>query len=98
TQFVSSAAHREEPNVSPSQTKVTEGNFESLNIKWYPDSHISYITFPDGKRRYFISGDQKTYVVESPTSLPLNEVLKNNPKTQESFGPNLSVTYRNKYS
>lgn len=70
----------------------------SQNIKWTPDSHITYITFPDKTRRYFISGNQKTYYLDTKSSKTLAEGLKDNPKLIQSFGPDINVVHRNGYS
>lgn len=70
----------------------------SHNIKWTPDGHISYITLPDDKKRFFISGNQKTYYVDSSNSQSLSQTLKNNPQFKESFGPDVNVVHRNGYA
>lgn len=76
----------------------TDLSLKTYGIEWTPDSHISYITFPDNKRRYFISGNQKSYAIESNSSLSLAETIKNNPVIKEVFGPDKNVSYRNGYS
>lgn len=73
-------------------------SLKNYGIEWAPDGHISYATFPDGKRRYFIAGNQRAYAIESTTSLSLAETIANNPSIKEVFGPDKNVSYRNGYS
>ena len=70
----------------------------SKGVKWTPDGHISYVTLPKGIRRYFISGNQKTYTVDVPTSLSLTEAISKNLSIKENFGPDKNVSYRNFYA
>ena len=70
----------------------------SKNVKWIPDGHISYVTLSNGSRRYFISGNQKTYMIDVPTSLSLTEAISGNPNIKEVFGPDKNVSYRNYYA
>src|SRR3989304_10183056 len=70
----------------------------AYGIKWTPDSHLTYISFPNGTRRYFISGNQKTYYLDTSTSTTLAEAIKNNPQFKESFGPDVNAVHRNGYS
>jgi len=76
----------------------TDLSLLSKNIKWTPDGHISYVTFPNGNRRFFLSGNQRTYSIDSPTPLSLEEALSKNPQVKENFGPSENIPYRNKYS
>lgn len=69
----------------------------SKGVKWIPDGHISYVTLPKNVRRYFISGNQKTYIVDSP-SLSLTEALSKNSRIKEVFGPDKNIPYRNFYA
>jgi len=70
----------------------------SKDIKWTPDGHITYVTFANGNRRFFLSGNQKTYTIDSPTPVSLQEALSKNPTIKENFGPNEAISYRNHYS
>src|SRR3989344_7139632 len=70
----------------------------AYGIKWTPDNHLTYISFPNGTRRYFISGNQRTYYLDASSSQTLAEAIKNNPQLKESFGPDINVLHRNGYS
>lgn len=81
----------------------TEKNLSLLSkgIQWTPDGHITYVTFPDGVRRYFIAGNQKTYTIDvnskdSPTLA--GNILNNTLQIKANFGPDPSVYYRDNYS
>lgn len=78
--------------------KETDFSLLGHGIQWTPDGHISYITFPDGKRRYFIAGNQRAYAVESNSSMSFAQTIKSNPVIEPVFGPNVNVLYRNNYS
>ena len=67
-------------------------------IMWTPDSHISYISLPNGIRRYFISGNQRTYYIDVAGSQTLEEAIKDNPILIECFGPDINVPHKNGYS
>ena len=69
-----------------------------FGIKWSPDSHISYITLPNGVKRFFISGNQKTFYFDTQKGKTLSDALKDKPVFKESFGADLKVSYRNGYS
>src|SRR3989344_5603838 len=73
-------------------------SLESYGIKWTPDGHITYISFQNGTRRYFISGNQKTYYMDTDTSTTLAEAIKAKIPAKESFGPDVNVAHRNGYS
>lgn len=69
------------------------------NIKWDPDGHISYVTFSTGARRFFISGNQKTYTIDTTTPLSLKDALSKNLATiKENYGPDVNVSYKNHYA
>jgi hypothetical protein len=70
----------------------------SKDIKWTPDGHISYVTFPKGNRRFFIAGNQKTYTIDTNTPLSLQEALSKKAVIKENFKPDEKVSYRNRYS
>src|SRR3989344_2870348 len=70
----------------------------SYGIMWTPDSHISYISLPNGIRRYFISGNQRTYYIDVAGSQTLEEAIKDNPILIECFGPDINVPHKNGYS
>ena len=70
----------------------------AYGIKWTPDSHLTYISFPNGTRRYFISGNQRTYYMDTSTSTTLAEAIKSKIPVKESFGPDINVLHRNGYS
>lgn len=70
----------------------------SNNVRWTPDGHISYVTLPNDSKRYFISGNQKTYTIDVPNSLSLTEAISKNPSIKENFGPDKNVSYRNFYA
>lgn len=78
--------------------KETDLSLKNYGVEWAPDGHISYVTFPDGVRRYFVSGNQRSYAIESNSSLSLAQTIANNPSVKESFGPDKNVSYRNAYS
>lgn len=73
-------------------------SLESYGIKWTPDSHLTYISFPNGERRYFISGNQKTYYMDTSVSTTFSEAIKAKTPVKESFGPDVNVAHRNGYS
>lgn len=82
---------------------ITLGNEKDLsllskNIKWDPDGHISYVTFPGGTKRYFITGNQRTYTIDTPSSITLQKAVETNQEVKENFGPDKSVSYRNFYA
>jgi hypothetical protein len=90
-------------NAAVKRTDITLGAEKNLsllakNIKWTPDGHITYVTFPNGNRRFFLSGNQRTYSIDSSTPLSLEEVLSKNSTVKENFGPDENISYRNKYS
>lgn len=70
----------------------------SYGIQWAPDGHISYATFPNGTRRYFISGNQRAYVIESKDGMSFEDTIKSNPVINPVFGPDANVSYRNNYA
>jgi len=70
----------------------------AYGIKWTPDNHLTYISFPNGTRRYFISGNQRTYYMDTSTSTTLAEAIKSKIPVKESFGPDINVLHRNGYS
>jgi len=90
--------------INPAKADITlsesteDLSLESYGIKWSPDSHIPYITLPNDTKRFFISGNQKTYYMDTSSSTTLAEAVKNNPQLKESFGPDVNVVYRNGYS
>lgn len=67
-------------------------------IKWDPDGHISYVTFPNGNRRFFIEGNQSAYVIDTPTPVTLAQALSKNPSIKKVFGPDPGISYRNNYA
>jgi len=73
-------------------------SFLSKSVKWIPDGHISYITLPKGIKRYFISGNQRTYTIDAPSSVSLVEAVSKNLPVKENFGPDKNVSYRNFYA
>jgi hypothetical protein len=70
----------------------------SKNVKWTPDGHISYITLKNGNKRYFISGNQRTYIIDVPSSLSLAEAVSKNLNVREVFGPDNNAAHRNFYA
>jgi hypothetical protein len=70
----------------------------SKNVKWTPDGHICYITLKNGNKRYFISGNQRTYAIDVPGSLSLAEAVSRNLSVREVFGPDNNTSYRNFYA
>jgi len=90
-------------SIAVKKTNITLGSKKDLSlltngIKWDPDGHISYVTFSNGNRRFFISGNQKTYTIDSPTPVSLEEALGKKPVIKENFGPDENVSYKNHYS
>lgn len=77
-----------------------EANLSLINygIQWSPDGHISYATFPNGDRRYFISGNQRAYAIESKANITLEDTIKSNPVIKPVFGPDANVSYKNNYA
>lgn len=73
-------------------------SLKNYGIQWAPDGHISYVTFPDGLRRYFISGNQRAYAIDSKANVTLEDTIKNNPTIKPVFGPDSNVSYRNNYA
>lgn len=73
-------------------------SLKDYGIQWAPDGHISYVTFPDGVRRYFISGNQRAYVIETKANVTLEDAIKSGPVIKSVFGPDISVSYRNNYA
>lgn len=79
-------------------TKIVDLSFKDQGIQWSPDGHISYITFPNGTRRYFIAGNQRAYEVESKTNETFEDTVKNNPVINSVFGPDANSGYKNNYA
>lgn len=73
-------------------------SLKDYGIQWAPDGHISYVTFPNGERRYFIAGNQRSYAIESKSRRTLEDTLKNNPIIKPVFGPDSNVAYKNNYA
>lgn len=101
--LVISAAISLIPRVDAQKASLVFGNEQNLSldsygIKWTPDGHISYITLPDDKKRFFISGNQRAYTVDTSSSQSLADDIMNNPAIKENFGPDVNVSYRNNYS
>jgi hypothetical protein len=89
--------------IAVKNANFTLGNEKNLSllsksVKWTPDGHISYVTLPNSSRRYFISGNQKTYMIDVSGSLSLTEAISKNPNVKEIFGPDKNVSYRNYYA
>lgn len=90
-------------NAASKKTDISLGAEKDLSllskkIEWTPDGHITYVTFGNGTKRYFISGNQKTYTVDTSASQSLNEALASNVQVRENFGPDETILYRNNYS
>lgn len=70
-------------------TLLNEKNVSLLsqNIKWDPDGHITYVTFPNGNRRFFISGNQRTYIIDSSTPQTLADLISKKVTLKENFRP-----------
>ncbi|HYM64899.1 MAG TPA: hypothetical protein VES68_00215 [Candidatus Sulfotelmatobacter sp.] len=87
-----------------SGTKIVADNtiidlsLKNYGIQWSPDGHISYVTFPNGDRRYFIAGNQRAYAIESKSNLTLEQTIKGNPVIKAVFGPEITSSYRNNYA
>lgn len=73
-------------------------SLKDSGIQWTPDGHISYVTFPSGARRYFISGNQRAYAIESKANMTFEDTIKSNPVIKPVFGPDTNVSYRNNYA
>lgn len=91
------------PKVDAQKANIILGNEQNLSlssygIKWDPDGHIPYIILSNGTKRFFISGNQRTYTIDTTSSLSLAQSLNNNPVIKENFGPDPNVYYRNNYS
>lgn len=80
------------------KTPAKDLSLINYGIQWAPDGHISYVTFPDGIRRYFISGNQRAYVIETKANVTLEDAIKNGPVIKAVFGPDANVSYRNNYA
>jgi hypothetical protein len=78
--------------------KETKLSAKKSDIKWSPDGHISYITLPNDVRRYFLSGNQKAYMIESKSAMSLAEILKGNPTIKQVYGPDPNFPYKNNYA
>ena len=87
-----------------SSTKIVADNtivdlsLKNYGIQWSPDGHISYITFPNGDRRYFISGNQRAYAIESKNNISFESTVKNNPVIKAVFEPEATSGYKNNYA
>lgn len=92
------------PIISKSTTSIIADktivglSLKNYGIQWSPDGHIPYVTFPNGNRRYFLSGNQRAYAIESKANLTLENTIKNAPIIKVVFGPNSTSTYRNNYA
>lgn len=95
--------HAEQPTpsaeVSPSPTSenFVLGAKENLSLKeygleWTPDGHISYFTTPEGKKRYFISAADSTWMIETQGQKSLKDYILSKELTQEQFHEVLTPT------
>lgn len=73
-------------------------SLKDYGIQWSPDGHISYATFPGGIRRYFISGNQRAYAIESKANMTFEDTIKSNPVIKTVFGPDTNISYKNNYA
>lgn len=73
-------------------------SLKDYGIQWAPDGHISYVTFPSGVRRYFISANQRAYAIESKENMTFEDTIKSNPVIKPVFGPDANVSYKNNYA
>lgn len=85
------------------RTDISLGKDRSLsllsqNIKWDPDGHISYVTFPNGSRTFFIPGNQSSYALTTSTPQSLEQALAHNASFNKIFGPDTNIPYRNYYA
>jgi hypothetical protein len=94
--IIASSAEVKNTNISLGEEK--DLSILSKNIKWTPDGHITYVTFANGNRRFFIAGNQKTYTIDTPTPMSLEKALASKTVIKENFGPDTKFFYRNRYS
>lgn len=72
---------------------------ERFGIKYTPDGHITYIDLPNNVRRFFISGNEQSYLFEGKTGMTLASVVQSYDKRPiKVWGLDNKVTYRNGYS
>jgi len=84
--------------VGPKKPINDDLSLKKYGIQWSPDGHISYITLHRDQRRYFIAGNQKSYMIESKSNMTLAETLSGKPKIKQVFGPDSTSSYRNNYA
>lgn len=70
-------------------------DLRDIGVSWAPDGHIPYVTFPDGERKYFVSGNAKCYVIESNTPVEIEEAIKSGEKAKLVIGPDSNPKYSN---
>lgn len=75
-----------------------ETSLAAFGIEYTPDGHITYIQSPNNRRRYFISGNSSSYMIESDLNYTLAQaaVVSEN-KPVKVYGPDRTLPYRNGY-
>ncbi len=68
-------------------------------INWTPDGHIPYITFPDGRREYYVSGNAASFaMLEDKGSLFIPRERNQQGQAIPVVGPDRGGEYRNGYT
>lgn len=110
-----SAVPEEQPNIPDEEELVepepeseaaflsdqeVEISLESFGLRHTPDGRIPYITLANGRRRYFISANNGSYLFEAAGESDLVTSLRS--ASKENFhqvtGPDQNLAYRNGYS
>lgn len=67
-------------------------SLQEYGLSWTPDGHITYFTMPDGKKRYFISAEVSTWMIETPGQKSLKEYILAHELDQSAFREVLTPT------
>lgn len=59
-----------------SEGTVTDLSLSKLGLSWTPDGHITYFTTTDGHKRYFISSNVSTYMIETNGNETLEQAIQ----------------------
>ena len=78
----------------------TENNLslKPLGLQWTPDGHISYVTFPNGTRRFFLGADSDSYSLTVSSPITLSQAVFSSPLLTKVSWPNINYPYKNGYS
>jgi hypothetical protein len=65
--------------------KEEDISLQKYGLGWTPDGHIPFFTTPQGKKRYFISANVSTWMIETDGEMPLKDYISSKKLTQDNF-------------